>query len=210
MSLARLALALLMTGGSLACAGEAAFPFVRQGDIWTYKQGDIFLAIEVMGLNSKGETLVGYTMASEPPDSSRYIRNVSEPLPASICVGELLTRIVVLQGKRCAKRLHAGESWTVRWKSGETKITDEFRFTGFRDVESPAGKFKVHVFEVDQHFDSPKGEASIKRTYFYSPEVRGMVYFGEQDFQGPDRRQIGQYESWLQKFTPGPEVPSQP
>jgi hypothetical protein len=65
----------------------------------------------------------------------------------------------------------------------------------------PAGRFLAHRFEVDQVTVTASGESRVRRVYWYSPDVRGLLVMESQPVDILDNPRWPRMRSELQNFT---------
>jgi hypothetical protein len=200
---------------SLLCAQahaeEAGFPAIRVGDSWEYsgyhdddglRSRPLHFKVEIEGESESGGLIPAHRDPRLPDD--QQIGEVLDALPAGSCVADILVGLEVLNVEQCAAPPRVGSRWSreLPFKGGRT-IRFDIRYAGRRMIAVPAGRFRAHRFDVEQHVISLATRSRVRRVYWYAPEVRGMLVMESQPIYSRGKQGTKVHVE-LQAFAPTP------
>jgi hypothetical protein len=192
-------------------AEEAGFPAIRVGDAWVYsgyekdkrlRSEPLHFKVEVESESAQGRLVPVHRDPRISDD--QQIGQVLDEVPAATCVTDLLAGIEILSKEQCALLPRLGSTWSRlrRTAAPGSALRLDFRYAARKRIKVPAGRFLAHRFEVDQVTVTASGESRVRRVYWYSPEVRGLLVMESQPFDILDNPRWPRMRAELQSFTP--------
>ena len=182
--------ALLAAVPLYAAAAEPYFPLLVLEDSWSYRieQGPkgeppsiSFKSVKVLYRTTGWQ----YAITSYLPKvaSDRQIHDVLLTVDTDACVVDPFIKAVLRVGVRCEVKPAAGEEWNEALQIGDRTLQAKTTFLGTEELIVGAGKFTTLKFTFTGTFLNKKGRriADVDATYWYAPEVKGMVRIDSHD-----------------------------
>lgn len=171
--------AFLIFASTLGAQEQAPAPVYNEGDIWVFRVTEHMSAESTKGLDGNykviykgGKFVVAFPGGEKPQtkqDLSQLRNMLDEPndkkqlLQFPLAIGNKWTTAYETDSRATSRPIR---------RSGETKVT------GTEQITTPAGTFrafKIERYETGGKFKKSGGDERGTYTYYYSPEVRGIV-----------------------------------